>query len=259
MNWTPLHLHSHYSLLDGLSKPRQIASRCQELGFTSCALTDHGTISGAVSFSKSCRSKNIKPILGCEFYLSQDAKIKSPENRTLSHLCVLSKNKKGWHKLIEAVSRSNDEDLFYYKPRIDLQTLGEYADGNLIAFSGHLGSDMANAIFTDYKSAYNQDTEEEVKKFIDPNWVENVTKTAYTYMDVFGKDNFLIEVQCIDQDNSPAAMLVAKGMRYIAKKLKIPTVATADSHYPTKQDSGDHMLLLCSSMKTTLRKIRNKK
>tara|TARA_R100001129_G_C5325475_1_gene248449 strand:- start:8270 stop:10180 length:1911 start_codon:yes stop_codon:yes gene_type:complete len=258
MNWTPLHLHSHYSLLDGLSKPDQIASRCSKLGFTSCALTDHGTISGAVSFSKSCRSKNIKPILGCEFYLSPDARLKSPENRSLSHLCVLSKNKKGWHNLIEAVSRSNDEELFYYRPRIDLQTLGDYADGNLIAFSGHLGSDMANAIFTDYKSAYNQDTEGEVKKFVDPNWVENVTKMAYTYMDVFGKDNFLIEVQCIDQENSPAAKLVAQGMRYIAKKLRIPTVATADSHYPTKQDSGDHMLLLCSSMKTTLRKIRSK-
>ena len=96
MSWTPLHLHSHYSLLDGLSRPSQIASRCSELGHASCALTDHGTISGAVAFTQAMKDKNIKPILGCEFYLSQEsATIKSPENRGLSHLCVLAKNKKG--------------------------------------------------------------------------------------------------------------------------------------------------------------------
>jgi DNA polymerase-3 subunit alpha len=205
------------------------------------------------------KDKNIKPILGCEFYLSQEsATIKNPENRGLSHLCVLAKNKKGWKKLIEAVSRSNDEDVFYYKPRLDLDMLGEYADGNVLAFSGHLGSDMANAIFTNFKLAYNQETEEGVKNYIDPNWVENLTKIAHKYMDIFGKENFLIEVQCIDQENSPAANLVAQGMRYIAKKLKIPSIATADSHYPEKKDSLDHLLLLCSSMKTTLRKIKSK-
>ena len=117
---------------------------------------------------------------------------------------------------------------------------------------------MANVIFTDCRSAYNQETEEGVKEYIDPDWVEKVTKTAYKYMDIFGKENFLIEVQCIDQENSPAAKLVAQGMRYIAKKLKIPSIATADSHYPEKKDSLDHLLLLCSSMKTTLRKIKSK-
>ena len=259
MSWTPLHLHSHYSLLDGLSRPSQIASRCSELGHASCALTDHGTISGAVAFTQAMKDKNIKPILGCEFYLSQEsATIKNPENRSLSHLCVLAKNKKGWKKLIEAVSRSNDEDVFYYKPRLDLDMLGEYADGNVLAFSGHLGSDMANAIFTNFKLAYNQETEDGVKNYIDPNWVDNLTKIAHKYMDIFGKENFLIEVQCIDQENSPAANLVAQGMRYIAKKLKIPSIATADSHYPEKKDSLDHLLLLCSSMKTTLRKIKSK-
>ena len=121
MNWTPLHLHSHYSLLDGLSKPSQIAERCSELGYESCAITDHGTVAGAVAFTQACKSKNIKPILGCEFYLpQQDASIKDADNRPLSHLVVLSKNAQGWHSLIEAVSRSNDEDLYYYKPRIDL-------------------------------------------------------------------------------------------------------------------------------------------
>ena len=129
MSWTPLHLHTHYSLLDGLSKPSQVAERCSELGYTSCALTDHGTISGAVAFTQAMKTKNIKPILGCEFYLSQqDCTVKSEENRSLSHLCVLAKNKKGWRNLIQAVSKSNDEENYYYKPRLDLNTLGEFAD-----------------------------------------------------------------------------------------------------------------------------------
>ena len=258
-DWTPLHLHTHYSLLDGLSKPSQVADRCSELGYKSCAITDHGTIAGAVAFTKACQNKNIKPVLGCEFYLSgQDASVHNPENRPLSHLVVLSKNIEGWTSLIEAVSRSNDEDLFYYKPRLDLNRLAEYANGNLIAFSGHLGSDLANVIFTDHRQAYKQDTEVGVKKHINPDWVNQVTQMAYKYLDIFGKDNFLIEIQAIDQENSPAAKLVAQGLRYVAKQLKIPTVATADSHYPTKDDAGDHLLLLCSAMKTPLRKIKAK-
>ena len=258
-NWTPLHLHTHYSLLDGLSKPSQVASRCSELGYTSCAMTDHGTIAGAVAFTKECQNKNIKPILGCEFYLSQqDASIQTSENKSLSHLVVLSKNIKGWQGLIEAVSRSNDEDLFYYKPRLDLDRLAEYANGNMIAFSGHLGSDLANAIFTDCRQAYKETTEAGAKQYINSDWVKQVTDSANKHLDIFGKDNFLIEIQAIDQENSPAAKLVVQGLRYIAKKLKIPTVATADSHYPTKDDAGDHLLLLCSAMKTPLRKIKAK-
>ena len=259
MNWTPLHLHTHYSLLDGLSKPSQVAERCSNLGYTSCAITDHGTISGAVAFTQAMKKKNIKPILGCEFYLSQqDASIRNTKNRSLSHLVVLAKNKAGWDKLIQATSRSNDEDLFYFKPRLDLDRLAEFADGNLISFSGHLGSDLANEIFTDHKAAYNAETEDEVKKYVDPNWVERTVALANRYRDIFGKENFLIEIQAIDQENSPAAKMVVQGLRYIAKKYNFPTVATADSHYPEKQDAGDHLLLLCAAMRTPLRKIKAK-
>tara|TARA_R110000824_G_scaffold360588_1_gene548352 strand:+ start:4065 stop:5978 length:1914 start_codon:yes stop_codon:yes gene_type:complete len=259
MNWTPLHLHTHYSLLDGLSKPSQVAERCSNLGYTSCALTDHGTISGAVAFTQAMKKKNIKPILGCEFYLSQqDCEIKSDENRSLSHLCVLAKNRKGWDNLIQAVSKSNDEENYYYKPRLDLATLNSFADGNLISFSGHLGSDLADAIFVDPKSAYNAKTEEEAKRYIHPDWVNETLKIANEYRAMFGKENFFVEIQAIDQENSPAASLVVQGLRYIAKKYKFQTVATADSHYPEKKDASDQLLLLCSALKTTLPKIKRK-
>ena len=219
MSWIPLHLHTHYSLLDGLSKPSQVADRCSELGYSSCAITDHGNISGAVAFTQACKNKNIKPILGCEFYLSgQSATIQSPENRSLSHLCVLAKNKSGWDQLIKAVSRSNDEDLFYHKPRLDLDLLGEFVDGNLIGFSGHLGSDLANVIFESPRAAYRSSTEEEVKKYIASDWDQRVLNLAHRYIEIFGKENFFIEIQCIDEGNSPASKLVAQGLRYIAKK-----------------------------------------
>ena len=97
--YIPLHVHSHYSLLDGLSKPAQIAQRCVDIGVESCAITDHGTISGAVQFYQAMKSKNIKPVLGCEIYVShQDSTIKSKENSKLSHFLLLSKNLKGWKK-----------------------------------------------------------------------------------------------------------------------------------------------------------------
>ena len=259
MNWTPLHLHTHYSLLDGLSKPEQVASRCSELGYNSCAVTDHGTIAGAVAFTKAMKDKNIKPILGCELYISdQPATVKDVSNRSLSHLVVLAKNINGWKNLIEITSRSNDEDLFYFKPRLDLDILKEHANGDLIAFSGHLGSELANCIFEDPKSAYKASTEEEVKRYINPDWESKVLSQANLYKDIFGKENFLIEIQCIDEEVSPAAKLVAQGLRYVSKKYSIPSVATADSHYPTKEDASDHLLLLCSAMKTPLRDIKRK-
>ena len=95
--YTPLHVHSHYSLLDGLSKPSQIAQRCTDIGLSSCALTDHGSIGGTVQFHQTMLENKIKPILGCEIYVCKgDPLIKTPENRDLSHFLLLAKNKKGW-------------------------------------------------------------------------------------------------------------------------------------------------------------------
>ena len=95
--YIPLHVHSHFSLLDGLSKPEQIADRCYEIGAKSCALTDHGNIAGSVQFFTSMKKKNIKPILGCEIYVCKDdPKNKVKENSKLSHFLVLAKNLRGW-------------------------------------------------------------------------------------------------------------------------------------------------------------------
>ena len=260
MTWIPLHLHTHYSLLDGLSKTSQVADRCAELGYGACAMTDHGTISGAVSFVRAMREKKIKPILGCEFYLSHHAATtKEKTNRTLSHLVVLAKNKKGWDSLVTLVSRSNENDVFYFKPRIDLDILEQgNPDKNLISFSGHLGSDLANVLFTDWKKAYNSSTVEEAQKLLKHNWLEQASNLAEKYQHIFHKGNFFIEIQLIDQDNSPVSKLVAECLRLVSERSGIPSVATSDSHYPRREDAADQRILLCSAMKTTLKKVENK-
>jgi DNA polymerase-3 subunit alpha len=282
--WVPLHCHSHYSLLDGLSKPYQIAGRLIECGYAAGAMTDHGNVSGAASYQKAmkesckcghekkrhsstrcmyqgcnCQSyekHSLKPILGCEFYLcQQDALVREPTNRTLSHLCVLAKNAKGWRNLIRASSASNRPEFFYHKPRLDLERLAGYGEGEFIAFSGHVGSDLANVIFTDYRAAYASATYEEARSYVKDNWKEVTVALACKYRDLFGKDNFWIEIQVIDQDNCPAMKVIAYALRWVSKKTGIPCVGTADSHYCRREDSVDQRVLLCASLDTTLQEV----
>lgn len=172
--YIPLHVHSHYSLLDGLSKPTQIANRCEQIGVSSCALTDHGSISGSVQFHKEIKSKGIKPILGCEIYISElDSNIKTKENNNLSHFIVLAKNKNGWKKLIKLISETNSIDNFYHKPRISFDKLAQFAGNDMIGFCGHLGSTIANII---------QNNPSDFK-----NKCINFISQAKT---IFGEDNF---------------------------------------------------------------------
>lgn len=260
MNWIPCHQHTSFSLLDGLSKPKQVASRCAELGYSAAGLTDHGNLGASIQFIRSCNDKNIKPLVGVELYLSQkDCYLRDPTNRQLSHLCILAKNYQGWKNLIKLTSLSNTKDIYYYKARLDLTTLSQFCDGNLISFSGHPGSDLANILFGEkYKLAYNSRSEDEVASHLDPNYENNAIRLAETYQDIFGKGNFYLEIQLIDQDNFPAATVISSILREISVKIDIPCVATADSHYPTKEDAVDQRILLCSAFETTLQNVRNK-
>ena len=255
MNFFPLHVHSHYSILDGLSKPSDIANRCEDLGLEGSALTDHGTIAGAVSFMQAMKKKGKKAILGCEFYICKEDPCKK-ENRELSHLVVLAKNKQGWLNLVGATSLSNTPEYFYYKPRIDLKSLSEFCDGNLIAFSGHMGSDLANVIFEEPSLAYKTSSYEEAKKLVDPEWITKTSEMAIAYEEMFGKGNFFLEIQLIDQHNMPASKVVAEGLRYISKKTGIPCVATPDAHYAKREDAYDQRVILCNKLDTTVQKIQ---
>ena len=228
--------------MDGLSKPAQIAARCQALGLRSCAITDHGSISGAVQFYKSLKAKNVKPILGCELYISdEDSTIKNKENAKLTHFIVLAKNKQGWHNLISLVSESNNKENFYHKPRLSFNKLAPYLDGNILGFCGHLGSTLS------YKLSQDPD---------------NATKIGTEFIsqmkDLFGADNFFLESQLMDQENLPQQIALTRIIRDLGKQTNTKVICTPDAHYCSQEDAVDQRILLCNNLKTTLVDINKK-
>ena len=277
-----------FSLLDGLSKPQQIARECVRYGYKACAITDHGSVSGAIPFIKGltnvcacshnksahspatqkCSHKGcsctkyskyeLKPILGNEFYLAKGPTTDhTKENRKLSHLCVLAKNLDGWKALVKATSASNLPENFYYRPRLNREHFKKFA-GNLLCFSGHPGSELADCLFNEPGSAYRSKTRDEVLKYLSGSYIDDSIKLIKSYRDIFGPENFFVEIQRIDEENFPAAGVIAEILRKVAKQLKVPCLATADSHYPTHQDAMDQRILLCTALKTTLKSIEYK-
>ncbi len=242
-NYIPLHVHSHYSLLDGLSKPKQIARRCKKIGVKSCAITDHGSISGAVQIHQTLKSSGIKPILGCELYLSfDDSSIKTPENSKLTHFLVLAKNLEGWKNLIRIVSESNNPNNYYRKPRLSVNKLQEIVKGkNLIAFCGHMGSYIPDII------ANNPD-----------NYQKPCLNFVDQMKDIFGKDNFFLETQLMDQEYMPKQLELTETIRKIASITKTKVICTPDAHYSEQEDATDQRILLCNNIKTTLTDINKK-
>lgn len=240
-NYSPLHVHSHYSLLDGLSKPKQIAERCKKIGAKSCALTDHGTISGAVQFHSEMKAAGIKPILGCEIYVCEkDVKLKTKENYDLSHFILLAKNYDGWKTLIKIISESNLPNHFYKKPRLDFKTLSTFLDGNIIGFCGHLGSTLADNL-------YNQEMSLKVGEDF-----------VYMMKDMFGDENFFLEAQLIDKENTKQQIELTDTIRRIAKLTNTKVIATPDAHYCESEDAIDQRILLCNNLKLTFNDINRK-
>ena len=240
--YIPLHVHSEYSLLDGLSQTHHITSRLEEIEVGSCALTDHGTLSGAVDFQKQMHSQSFKPILGCEMYLcKQGSSIKNPENRKLKHQVILAKNVQGWKSMLSMVSTSNRANHFYHKPRLDVeefQKLSSAASGNLVSFSGHLGSHLAEAVLDN------------------PDWKQDGIREAKQMEESFGKGNFFIEIQLIDSEINKAAKEVAEKLREISEITGIPCVATPDAHYARREDAHDQRVLLCTALRKTIGQVQ---
>jgi DNA polymerase-3 subunit alpha len=188
------------------------------------------------------KSKNIKPILGCEIYVcKQDSHIKDKSNSELSHFLLLAKNLLGWRTLINIVSETNKADNFYHKPRISFNRLTEFLDGNIIGFCGHLGSFLSDIVES------NKD---------------NYLTEAVSYIDhmkeIFGKDNFFLEAQLIDQHFNKSQSQMTEVMRGLSQRTKTKIIATPDAHYCEKQDAVDQRILLCNNLKTTLIDINKK-
>lgn len=241
--YSALHVHSHYSLMDGLSKPQQIAERCAKAGIKTCAITDHGSISGAVQFFQAMKSKKIKPILGCEIYVcEQSSVLKNKANSNLSHFLLLAKNYAGWKTLINIISESNTEENFYHKPRLDFETLKTFLDGNIIGFCGHLGSVLADKI--------QASSQNDIAKI--------GTEFVSQMRDIFGIENFFLETQLMDQEFSPDQIEMTEHIRRIGRLTNTKVICTPDAHYCEKHDAIDQRILLCNNLKTTLVDINSK-
>ena len=240
MNYIPLHVHDHLSLLDGVSKPEDIVSRIQEIDSKGCAITNHGNIASTIEFLQKMEKADLQPILGCETYICQESPtIKEQENRHLTHLPILAKEDAGWLDFVELVSESNKPDYFYHKPRLDIDALSKFTQrGNLIGFSGHLGSHMHYCI----------SEEEELAD----NWLEKGINCAGHLQDIFGKGNFYLEIQLMDHIINPMQGIISEAIRKISKATGIPCIATPDAHYARQKDAELQRILLCINTKKTL-------
>ena len=241
-----LHLHSHYSLLDAIGKPEMIAKRITELDMDGCAISDHGNVSGSISFLKEMKKANKKPIIGCELYISEhDADVKNENNRKHSHLVVLAKNDQGWRQLLKIMSLSNSKDNFYYKPRLSLNQLATCLDGNIIGFAGHFGSVLANEIMlNDEKIAPNGIADEKIA----PNGIADGLKITNRLIEIFGKDNFYLECQLIDKRFQQLADIV----RDISRQTNTKIIATEDAHYCYPHQWEDHHVALATNLNKNL-------
>lgn len=224
-----LHVHTEYSLLDGFSRVKKLVERAKELNMSSIAITDHGCMFGVIDFYKTAKKEGIKPIIGCEVYTAaRSLRDKDPNyDKGQGHLVLLAKNMDGYKNLIKMVSTSYVEG-FYYKPRVDMEELKQYSDG-IIALSACLAGDVSQAL-------------------MDRNY-EKAKKLALEYRDIFGEENFYLEIQ---DHNLPEQREVNSGLVKLSKETGIPLVATNDIHYVNKEDSKIHDVLMCIQMGKTV-------
>ena len=222
--FTHLHVHTHYSLLDGLAKIDDLLDRAKELGMDSIAITDHGVLYGAIEFFIKAKERGIKPIIGCEMYITPtDLHSKNPDSldRKRNHLILLAKNEKGYKNLMKLISIAHLEG-FYYKPRIDRKVLRQLSEG-LIGLSACAEGEVPSAAIA--------------------GDLEKAEKLALEYRDIFGAGNFYLELQrhpkFANQEIANQALIA------IARKNGIPLIATNDVHYIHKDDTAIQDILIC--------------
>lgn len=223
MAFTHLHVHTEYSLLDGSCKIKELAARAKELGMDSLAITDHGAMYGVIDFYRAAKEVGIKPVIGCEVYVSPgsrfDRETASGEDRYY-HLVLLAENDQGYHNLMKIVSKGYVEG-FYYKPRVDYEVLETFHEG-VIALSACLAG--------------------EVQRYLGRGMYEEACRSALHYETIFGKGNFFLELQ---DHGIPMQKTVNQGLLRMSRELGIDLVATNDIHYILAEDAVPHDILLC--------------
>jgi DNA polymerase-3 subunit alpha len=221
-----LHVHTEYSLLDGMCRIPRLIARTKELGMDSLAVTDHGAMYGVIDFYVAAKEAGIKPIIGCEVYVADaDHRSRDPAHKSPNHLTLLAKNEEGYRNLLQLVSRSYLEG-FYYKPRVDKELLKLHHDG-LIALSGCAHGELAQLILQGRN--------------------DDLVKAASWYKEVFG--DYYLEIQ---RHPIPELEQINQELVSLSAKLQIPPVATFDVHYVDKEDAPAHEILLCIQTNTSV-------
>lgn len=223
MNFTHLHVHTEYSLLDGAGKIKEMVARAKELGMDSLAITDHGVMYGVIDFYRACKKEGIKPILGCEIYVAPNSRFDKDgtvSDDRYNHLVLIAENNIGYSNLMKIVSIGFTEG-FYYKPRVDYEILKMYHEG-IIALSACLAGEIAMKLRRGF--------------------YEEAKKSALNLRDIFGKDNFFLELQ---DHGISEQQTVNHSLVRMSSETGIPLVATNDIHYTYAEDAEPHDILLC--------------
>jgi len=217
--FTHLHVHTEYSLLDGMCRVRPLVSRAKELGMDSLAITDHGVMYGVIEFYQAAREAGIKPIIGCEMYIAPEGRhSRTAGDKNNFHVILLAKNKTGYQNLIQLTTAAHLEG-FYYRPRVDRELLERYSEG-LVALSACLAGEISQLILSGRR--------------------DDARQAALWYRQTFEDFYFEIMRHPITELETVNGFLIEMG-----KELDIPLVATNDTHYIRQEDASAHDLLLC--------------
>src|SRR5450759_2947697 len=228
IDFAHLHVHNEYSLLDGFSRTKKIVQQAKAKGMSHLAITDHGAMYGAIEFYKACKAGGINPIIGIEAYLTEDSRDHSKrDSDDYHHLLLLAKNNTGYYNLLKLTTIANTEG-WHLRPRMDKSVLEKYAEGLIVTSSCLSG---------------------EIPKMLLKEQTAEAYKTARWYQDVFGPENFYLEIQehhGTFDDGQPSPQGNLNQMLYqMHKELHIPLVATNDLHYADANHAGSHDVLLC--------------
>jgi DNA polymerase-3 subunit alpha len=223
-NFVHLHVHTDYSLLDGACRIDRLMNRAVDLGMTAMALTDHGNLFGAIEFYNAAKAKNIKPLIGCEIYLTESSRLekngRNEEGKSHYHLGLLAKNLTGYQNLLKLVSDAHLRG-FYYKPRADWETLAKYA-GGLIGFTGCLAAIVPQHLLHDRE--------------------DDARKACARFVEIFGRENYFVEIQ---DHGIPEQLKIIPGLLKLAEEFNLKVICTNDVHYVRAEDAGPHDAMLC--------------
>jgi DNA polymerase-3 subunit alpha len=224
--FTHLHVHTEYSLLDGMCRIEKLVRKARELGMESLAITDHGVMYGAIEFYREAKEAGIKPIIGCEIYIAPgNRSSRTAADKNNYHLILLAKNKTGYQNLIQLITKAHLEG-FYYKPRVDKELLEQYHEG-LVALSACLAGELS--------------------QLISSRRYDDARQAALWYRQTFG--DFYLEIM---RHPIPEMEAVNNYLIQMGQELDIPLVATNDTHYINREDASAHDLLLCIGTNTTI-------